>query len=80
MAVPAFVSDTPFAVQSSHDPTALFVVSLVSLLANVAVAVYQAYVIVSRRRNPLRDELYVVKSIVKSYDKRLRRPPEKPED
>lgn len=59
MAVPAFVSDSPFAVQSSHDPTALFVVSLVSLLANVAVAVYQAYVIVSRRRNPLRDELYV---------------------
>jgi len=59
MAVPSFVSDSPFAVQSSHDPKALFVVSLVSLLANVAVAVYQGYVIVTKRRNPLRDELYV---------------------
>lgn len=28
----------------------------------------------------LRDELYIVKSIVKSYDKRLRRPSDKPED
>ncbi|MET4223669.1 DUF5692 family protein [Oerskovia sp. NPDC060338] len=58
MAVPTFVSDSTFAVDSSHNPTALFVVSLVSLLANVAVAVYQAKVIVTRRRNPLRDELF----------------------
>ena len=58
MAVPTFVSDSAFAVDSSHNPTALFVVSLVSLLANVAVAVYQAKVIVTRRRNPLRDELF----------------------
>ena len=58
MAVPTFVSDSTFAVDSSHNPTALFVVSLVSLLANVAVAVYQVKVIVTRRRNPLRDELF----------------------
>lgn len=58
MAVPTFVSDSAFAVDSSHDPTALFVVSLVSLLANVAVAVYQVKVIVTKRRNPLRDELF----------------------
>jgi hypothetical protein len=58
MAVPTFVSDSSFAVDSSHNPTALFVVSLISLLANVAVAVYQVKVIVTKRRNPLRDELF----------------------
>ena len=58
MAVPTFVSDSSFAVDSSHDPKALFVVSLISLLANVAVAVYQVKVIVTKRRNPLRDELF----------------------
>ncbi len=58
MAVPTFVTSSPFAVQSSHNPTALFVVSALSLAANVAVAVYQLYTIVKRHRNPLRDELY----------------------
>ncbi|GCE76078.1 DUF5692 family protein [Cellulomonas biazotea] len=58
MAFPTFVSSSPFAVDSSHDPTALFVVSALSLAANVAVAVYQVRVIVTRRRNPLRDELF----------------------
>ncbi|MBD7917599.1 hypothetical protein H9657_04805 [Cellulomonas sp. Sa3CUA2] len=58
MAVPAFVSDSPFAVQSSHSPAALMTVSALSLIANVAVLVYQAHRIVTRRLNPLRDELW----------------------
>jgi len=58
MAFPTFVSSSRFAVDSSHDETALFVVSALSLAANVAVAVYQVRVIVTRRRNPLRDELF----------------------
>jgi len=58
MAVPSFVSDSRFAVDASHDPTALFTVSLLSLLANVAVVVYQVRTIVVKRRHPLRDELY----------------------
>ena len=58
MAVPTFVSTSPFAVESSHNPTALFVVSAISLAANIAVAVYQVFTIVKRHRNPLRDELY----------------------
>ena len=33
-------------------------VSAIALAANVAVALYQIYVIVRRRKNPLRDELY----------------------
>jgi len=58
MAVPTFVSSSMFAVESSHDPAALFVVSALSLVANVAVVVYQVRVIVTRRRNPLREELF----------------------
>ncbi|GEA79622.1 DUF5692 family protein [Cellulomonas uda] len=58
MAVPTFVSSSSFAVASSHDTTALFVVSALSLVVNVAVAVYQVRVIVTRRRNPLREELF----------------------
>lgn len=58
MAVPSFVTDSVFSVQSSHDPAALFTVSAVALAANVAVAVYQLRRIVTRRLNPLRDELF----------------------
>jgi len=58
MAVPTFVTSSQFAVQSSHNPTALFVVSAISLTANIAVAAYQLYTIIKLRKNPLRDELY----------------------
>ena len=58
MAVPTFVTSSPFAVDSSHNPTALFVVSALSLAVNIAVAAYQVFTIVQRRRDPLRDELY----------------------
>ncbi|WP_272433019.1 DUF5692 family protein [Actinomyces sp. B33] len=58
MAVPSFVTDSRFAVDASHDPTALFVVSAIALASNVAVAIYQIRAIVVGRKNPLRDELY----------------------
>ena len=58
MAFPAFVSTSTFAVDSSHNPVALFTVSALSLVANVAVAVYQVRRIVTRRLNPLKDELW----------------------
>ena len=59
MAVPTFVTSSVFSVQSSHNPTALFVVSAISLVANVAVVVYQVRVILRTKRNPLKDELFV---------------------
>ncbi|QYF72984.1 DUF5692 family protein [Cryobacterium sp. PAMC25264] len=59
MAVPTFVTSSIFSVQSSHNPTALFIVSAISLAANIAVVVYQVRVIVRTKRNPLRDELFV---------------------
>lgn len=58
MAVPTFVHDSVFAVDASRNPAALFTVSAVSLAANVAVAVYQVHRMVTRRRHPLRDELW----------------------
>lgn len=59
MAVPSFVGDSQFAVESSHNPTALFTVSLLSLVANVGVLVYQVRKIAQTRRNPLTGaELY----------------------
>ncbi len=58
MAVPMFVSDSIFAVDTSRSPAALFVVSLISLLANVAVLVFQVRTIFVRRLNPFTDELY----------------------
>ncbi|MEC5183377.1 hypothetical protein RCH12_000832 [Cryobacterium sp. MP_3.1] len=59
MAVPTFVTSSKFAVESSHNPTALFIVSAISLAANIAVVVYQVRVIVRTKRNPLKDELFV---------------------
>lgn len=58
MAVPTFVTDSRFAVESSNDPAALFAVSALSLLANVAVIVFQVHRIITRRLNPLTDEIY----------------------
>jgi hypothetical protein len=59
MAVPTFVTSSVFSVESSHNPTALFVVSAISLASNVALAVYQVHRIVTTRRNPLTGtELY----------------------
>nr|WP_269213819.1 DUF5692 family protein [Schaalia sp. lx-260] len=58
MAVPTFVTSSQFAVDSSHNPAALFTVSAVALAANIAVVIYQIYTVVKRRKNPLHDELY----------------------
>jgi hypothetical protein len=59
MAVPTFVTSSMFSVQSSHNPTALFIVSAISLTANIAVVLYQVRVILRTGRNPLKDELFV---------------------
>lgn len=58
MAVPMFVSDSIFSVDTSHSAAALMTVSALSLIANVAVLIFQVYTIVKRRLNPLTDQLY----------------------
>lgn len=58
MAVPAFVTDSQFAVASSGRPAALFIASALSLVVNVAVLIYQVKTIRKYRLNPLKDQLY----------------------
>lgn len=65
MSFPAFVGESRFAVESSHSETALWVVSALSLAANIAVFVYHIYKIVKHKRNPLKVEVY---SDLKAYD------------
>lgn len=59
MTFPEFGATSRYAVPSANNPTALFWVSFIALLANLALFVYQAYRIVSQRLHPLKDEIYV---------------------
>jgi hypothetical protein len=71
MTYPAFVSDSIFAVQSSHSKTALWLISSFSLVSNMAVLVYHLYKIIKYKRNPLEEEVYIdtagYKKIVELY-------------
>lgn len=59
MTVPTFVDTSTFAVKSSHNETALFIVSALSLGMNLAVFVYHFYRIFKFKRNPLKEEVYI---------------------
>lgn len=59
MSVPMFVDSPRFGVQSSHDPKALFTVSFVALIVNIAVFTYHVLTIVKNKRNPLVESVYV---------------------
>lgn len=58
MSFPSFVDDSMFAVKSSHNTTALILVSAISLAFNVAVLVFHLTKILKYKRNPLKEELY----------------------
>jgi hypothetical protein len=58
MTVPNFFVQGKYAVASTHNPAAYYAISSLALAANVAVAAYQVYVIVKKRKNPFKDELY----------------------
>lgn len=57
MTIPSF-ADRIAPVPTTHNPVAFFVVSLVALLANLALAVYQFSKIREARLNPLKDEIF----------------------
>lgn len=56
---PAFIDTGRFAVDSTHNETALFAVSLLALAANIAVLAFMIYKFVKTKRNPYTSELYV---------------------
>jgi hypothetical protein len=58
MTYPAFIDESQFAVKSTQNPTALFIVSLIALLANVALFVYMIYRVRKTKLNPYKGELY----------------------
>lgn len=58
MSVPAFVTNSQFAVQSSHSNAALFTVSFLALAANVGVLILHIYRVVKFRKNALKDDVY----------------------
>jgi len=58
MSFPAFVDTSKFAVKSSHNETALFVVSALSLAVNVAVFIYHFYKVIKYKRNPIKTEVH----------------------
>lgn len=55
---PYFADTSKFAVQSSHDPIALMVVSGLALASNIAVFIYHFYRVFKLKKNPLKDEIY----------------------
>ena len=57
MTVPQF-ADRIAPVPTSHNPKAFFVVSLLALLSNIALVIWQFYRIRKYRLNPLKDEIY----------------------
>lgn len=66
MAVPSFVGESRFAVASSHNETALFLVSAVSLATNVGFMIYHIYRVVKYKKNVFKDEVY---KGTKSYER-----------
>ncbi|MDX2321338.1 MAG: DUF5692 family protein [Moritella sp.] len=57
MTVPQF-ADVLAPVPTTQNPTAFFVVSLLSLLANITLVVYLIYKVRKQKLNPLKDEIF----------------------
>ena len=59
MSFPSFQDTGMFAVKSSHNPTALYIISAISLLANIGLIIFHVYKIRKHKRNPLTQEVYI---------------------
>jgi hypothetical protein len=62
---PAFADVGKFAVQSTHDTTALFIVSFLALASNIMVFIYMIYKVMKTKRNPYLGELYTDLNVYK---------------
>tara|TARA_B100000809_G_C15094038_1_gene514297 strand:- start:483 stop:1403 length:921 start_codon:yes stop_codon:yes gene_type:complete len=59
MSFPSFVDTSEYAVKSSGNESALFLVSFIALLANVILVGYHFYRIMKYKINPFKEEVYV---------------------
>ena len=57
-----------FSITSTQNPVALMTLSIIALIANVAVFVYEVYTIRKTKRNPFKEDMY---SHLESYKKNL---------
>ncbi|MGB9878851.1 MAG: DUF5692 family protein [Candidatus Pelagibacter ubique] len=64
MTVPSF-ADRIAPVATTHNSKAFFVVSLISLTANAALAIYQFTKIIKHKLNPIKDEIYTDTQVYK---------------
>lgn len=64
MTVPSF-ADRLAPVSTTHNPTAFFIVALLSLSVNVIAVIYQFRIIIKKKLNPLKDEVYADTSAYK---------------
>jgi hypothetical protein len=55
---PAFIDKGAYAVNSTYNPEVYYAVSLIALLANIAVFAYMIYKVIKTKRNPYLGELY----------------------
>lgn len=58
LTIPNFFVSSKFAVASTHSPAAYYTVSIIALLFNLGVGVYQVRTIIKTKKNPLKDDLY----------------------
>jgi hypothetical protein len=58
MTFPYLFTDSLFTVKVSYEPSAMWTVSMLSLLSNIGVVVYQVNRILRHKLNPLKDELH----------------------
>jgi hypothetical protein len=58
MTFPYLFTDSLFTVKVSYEPSAMWTVSMLSLLSNIGVVVYQVNRISRHKLNPLKDELH----------------------
>lgn len=64
MTVPSF-ADRLAPVSTTHNPVAFFIVAFLSLSVNIIAVIYQFRIIISKKLNPLKDEVYVNTSAYK---------------
>lgn len=58
MSVPTFMDSSEYAVVSTQNTTALFTISALALLSNIALISFHIYKIVKNKRNPFTEEVY----------------------
>ncbi|WP_032122405.1 DUF5692 family protein [Clostridium amazonitimonense] len=58
LTIPTFADSSRFAVKSSHNTNVLLIVSILSLIANASVLIYEIKRINQHKLNPLKDDIY----------------------